>query len=282
MYTKTRGNPASLLLCLLQYSHMHRTVLLIAGGITYYCVSSLALVTFDFGLLLSAIVLFGLPAYMLARYSAAPGWVLVCVAVFGAGIAILLEGIAHLYGVWYTLGVDQLRLFGLIPLEVIVSTIIQTLFLVLLYELIFDDGQYTTVKESERMYAFGVFGLSVLSLIGIHQYLLNGIYFSHSYIWIIGILVAATLATLAVTHSLTLRFFDRLAMFTLVAFVPLMLSLVVAVANTHKIFAHTNDYLYTISLFGSAVPLEEFLMLLVLPLFVATFYELYLDDRAVV
>jgi hypothetical protein len=260
---------------------MHRNVLLLAIASTYYFVATYALITFDVGLLFTSLTLFGLPAYLLARYSAAPGWVLLCVAVFGAGIAVLLEGIAHLYGVWYTLGVDELRLFGLIPLEVILSTVIQTLFLALLYELIFDDGQYVTVKETERMYSFGVFTVSVLLLVGIHQYLLNGIYFSHSYIWIIGILVGSTLATLAVTHSLTLRFFDRLALFTVVASVPLFLSLMVAVGNTHKIFAHTNDYLYTITVFGNIVPIEEILMLLVLPLFVATFYELYLDDKSV-
>jgi hypothetical protein len=35
---------------------------------------------------------------------------------------------------------------------------------------------------------------------------------------------------------------------------------------------------YTFNFFGSTLPLEEILLALVLPLFVATFYELYLDD----
>ena len=260
---------------------MHRHVLLSAVGLTYFCLATFALTTFDFGLLTSSLVLFGVPAYLLARYSAAPSAVVLSVVAFGAGIAILLEGIAHIYGTWYTVGVDELRIFGLIPLEVIVTSILQTVFLALLYELIFDDGEYSTSSETVRFTAFGVLCLCVLSLVGIHQYVFNGVYFSHSYIWILGILVSSTFATLAVTRSFTLRFFDRLFAFTAVASIPLFLSLFVAVLNTHKIFAHTHDYLYAFTFFGNVVPLEEVLLVVAMPIFVATLYELYLDDGKV-
>lgn len=257
---------------------MHRKVLLFFGAFVYYALALYALRSFESGILLSSVVLFGLPAYVLARYSAAPSAILTSVIVFGAGLAIVLEGVAHIYGIWYTIGVDELRLFGLIPLEVIFTSIIQTLFLALLYELIFDDGEYTTSKSSTRFVAFGVFSFSALALIAIHAYILKGIFFSHSYIWILCILVASTLATLSVTHSLTLRFVDRLVSFSLCAWIPLSIGLFLAVANTHKVFAYTHDYLYTFNLFGSTIPLEEIILTLVLPLFVATFYEVYLDD----
>lgn len=257
---------------------MHRNVLLLAIGFVYYALSTYALYTFESGILLTSLVLFGLPAYILARYSAAPSAVLISVAVFGTGVAVMLEGIAHIYGIWYSLGVDELRLFGLVPVEVIFSSIIQTLFLVLLYELIFDDGEYTTSKTSVRFISFGVFCLSVLALLGIHEYLLKGIFFTHSYIWILGILVSSTIATLAVTRSLSLRFFDRLALFVVVVFVPLCASLFLAIANTHKVFAYANDYVYSFIFLGNLVPLEEILLMLAIPFFIAVFYEIYLDD----
>lgn len=257
---------------------MHRKVLLAFAAIIYYALAFYGLYTFEAGLILTSLVLFGLPTYILARYSAAPYAVLISVITLGAGIAILLEGVAHIYGIWYTIGVDELRLFGLIPMEVFLCSILQTLFLALLYELIFDDGVYTTSKSADRFTAFGIFSLCVLSLIGIHQYLLNGIFFTHSYLWILGVLVASSLATLAVHKALSLRFFDRLAAFCVVAAPPLFIGAILSVTNTHKVFAHVNDYLYTFTIGGDILPLEEIFLILVMPIFVATFYELYLDD----
>jgi hypothetical protein len=258
---------------------MHRKVLLLSIFILYFSLATFGLLVFDAGSLISALVLFGFPAMLLARFASAPQAVLITVATFGAGLSILLEGIAHTYGIWYSLGVDELRLFGLVPIEVIIGSVIQTLFLVLLYELLFDDGTYSDAHARNRFLTFGVFAVGVLLLVAIHQYVLQGIFFTHSYIWILGILIASAIASLSVTKTLTLRFFDRLVAFMLYSALPLLLSLFVSVANTHKIFAHQNDYLYTITLFQEMVPLEELLLILALPLFVATVYELYLDDR---
>ena len=260
---------------------MHRNVLLALGGFVYYGLSLYALLSFNSGILLSSLLLFGIPAYVLARYSAAPAPVLIAVAVLGAGIAVLFGGIAHIYGIWYTVGVDELRLFGLIPVEVITASVLQLLFLVLLYELFFDDGEYSQVHARTRFTAFGVFCVSVMALIGIHHYILNGIFFTHSYLWLLGVLLVSSISALAVRRSLSLAFFDRVALFSLIAMVPLLVNLIVAVYNTHRVFAHVGDYVYTFTFFGSAVPLEEVLLALTVPFFVAVFYELYLDDGSV-
>jgi hypothetical protein len=257
---------------------MHRNVIIGVVGVVYYVLSCFALSIFEAGILSTALILFALPAYVLARYSEAPGNVIISVLTLGTGIAFILEGIAHIYGIWYAVGVDELRIFGLIPVEMLFASIIQTLFLCLLYELIFDDGVYTEKQPHVRFAAFGIFAVSVLALVGIHQYLLNGIFFTHSYVWILGILVASSLAALAVNRALTIRFFDRIALFTVVAFLPLCANLILAVVNNHKIFAYVNDYLYTFTIAGNSVPLEEIVLAFVMPFFVATFYELYLDD----
>lgn len=257
---------------------MHRNVLLFFAALLYYALATYALYSFQSGLLVTSLVLYGLPAYALARYSAAPGTVLVAVATFGTGMTILLEGVAHIYGMWYTLGVEELRLFGLIPVEVFLSSILQMLFLVLLYELFFDDGEYTAAHARVRFAAFGVFCLSVLGLIALHHYVLHTIFVSHSYLWILGILVLSTLASLAIHKTLSIRFFDKIFAFSLVSWLPLLCGLILAVANTHKLFANVHDYLFTFTLFSEHLPLEELVLTLVIPLFVATFYELYLDD----
>lgn len=244
----------------------------------YYALSLYALYIFNAGILVTSIVLFGLPALVLAHFSAASRTVLASVATFGAGIAIMLEGAAHIYGIWYTLGIEQLRIFGIIPLEGILASILQTLFLVLLYELLFDDGEYVDDTAHARFIAFGVFAAAVLLLVGIHTYAVHTILLSHSYLWLLGIFIGSTLAALAASRALTVPFFKRLFYFTLVACVPLFIALFLAVTNTQKIFAYTNDYLYTFKIFGNILPIEEVILTLVLPMFVATFYEMYLDD----
>jgi len=260
---------------------MHRNILLATGGLVYYALASYALYIFQAELLFTSIVLFGIPAYLLARYSAAPSAVLMTVVALGAGIALLLEGLAHIYGIWYSLGVDSLRIFGLIPLEVVGTTILQTIFLALLYELVFDDGIYTTSSARVRFGAFGLFALSVVALIAVHQYIVDGIFFSHSYVWILSILIVSSIAALMLHKRLRARFIVRLSIFSLIAAIPLLLSTILTILNTHKVFAFVHDYLATVSIGSEIVPIEEFVMVLVLPLFVATFYELYLDDAEV-
>jgi len=257
---------------------MHRTVLLLASALVYFSIGTFGLVVFDAGIVATALILFGIPAYILARYSAAPVHVLCSVAVFAIGLSVLLEGIAHTYGIWYVLGVEELKLFGLIPLEVIVTSLLQTLFLVLLYELLFDDGEYSEVHVSHRLISIGTFSMAVFLLIGLHRYILTAVFVSYSYTWIVGILIASSFSLLIMTGSMSIRFFDRLCAFSLYASFPLLCGLYSAIVNTHIVFAYTSDYLFTFELFGASVPIEAFLMLFALPLFVATFYELYLDD----
>lgn len=245
----------------------------------YYALGVFTLYVFDAGLLMSSLVLFGIPAMVLAYFTVAPSAVLVSVALLGSGIAILFEGIAHIYGLWYSIGITQARLFGLVPVEMLLATTMQVMFLALLYEVMFDDGVYTPRSAWHRMIFFGVFGVGVLVLVGLHQYIFASIFVSYSYLWIIGTVIASALAALALHKNMSVRFFDKLIDFTLVASIPLALSLWIASVNVHKVFAYTSEYIGTFSLFGQTVPLEEIALLFAIPFFVGTMYEIYLDDE---
>jgi len=246
----------------------------------YYALGTYALQAFDAGLLVSSLVLFGIPALALSHFTVAPPAVLISVALLGSGIAILFEGIAHIYGLWYTIGISEARLFGLVPIEVIIATTVQVLFLGLLYEVLFDNGIYTPRSAWERMLFFGVFGIAVLVLIALHQYVFLGIFLSYSYLWIIGSVCAAALTALALHRNLDVTFFDRIIDFSLVASIPLGLSLWISALNVHKVFAYSNEYIGTFSLYRQTVPIEEIALLFALPFFVGTMYEIYLDDQS--
>jgi hypothetical protein len=260
---------------------MHRNIILLLTASVYFSLASWGLYIFDVGLLGTSLVLFGLPAYLLARYSAISSPLFLVIVLFASSMAVLLESIAHIYGIWYVLGVEEIKLFGLVPLEVLVSSIVQIIFLVLLYEFIFDDGDYAITNLHQRLVSFCLFFGSALLLVVLHIYVLGGVYTQYSYLWIVGILVASSLAMLATHKALTLHFFDRLSIFTLYSFIPLGFGLLLSVTNIHKVFAYQEAYLYSFQFFGSSIPLEEILLVLALPLFVATVYEIYLDDGKV-
>lgn len=258
---------------------MHRNIILIFITVLYYALGTYGLYTFDAGLLVTSVVLFGMPALALSHFTLAPPAVLMSVALLGGGIAILFEGIAHIYGLWYSIGVTETRLFGLIPVEMFAAVVMQVLFLGLLYEVFFDNGVYTPRSAWERLSFFVVFGVAVIVLIGIHQYIAVGLFLPYSYFWIIGSVTAAALTALALHRTLSVTFFDKVIDFSVIASIPLGLSLWLSSTNVHKVFANTNEYLYSVSLFGQTVPLEEVILLFALPFFVGTIYEIYLDDK---
>ncbi len=259
---------------------MHRNILLFFIIVLYYSIGTYGLYLFDAGLLTTSLVLFGIPALALSHFTLAPPAVLLSITLLGAGIAVLFEGIAQIYGLWYSLGVDEVRLFGIISFEMLISVTLQVLFLGLLYEVFFDDGVYTPRSAWQRMTFFAVFAVAVIGLLVMQLFIFKGFFLENSYLWIIGSIVASSLATLALHKELSVPLFDKLIDFTLVASLPMALSLWLASTNVHKVFGYTNEYIATFSLYGQMVPLEEILLVFALPFFVATVYEMYLDDKS--
>lgn len=266
--------------CYNRVNMTHRS--LIIGSLLglYYGLVAYALHSFDAGLLVTQLFLFGLPAYWLARSTRAPSQVLVSVAALGLGVGVLLEGVAQIYGLWYSIGFTELRLFGLISFEMVLSIMFQSVFLALAYEALFDDAEYTTRRAQDRLIFFGVFAVGAAVLIGLHYFLVEGWLLDYSYVWIVGTLVAAALTSLSLHKALTPRFIDKVIDFSLIAAIPLTISLVLSVTNVHKVFAYNDGYLSTVYLFGASVPAEEIVLLFAFPFLIATLYELYLDDSA--
>lgn len=257
---------------------MSRRHIILLTGLFYYGLSIYFLAYTGAGFLLTSLILFGLPSVALARFSAARSVVLLTIAMIGSGLAVLLEGIGHIYGLWQVSGAETVRLFGLIPVEAILSVILQVMFLTMLYELLFDDGQYTKSSVRARFGAIILLVGASFVLIGSHQYLFSGSDSTYFYFWILGSLLASCLASFLVYRSASLQLFNRLVYFMLIGAGPLLAGLSLAVFNGHKVFA--GQYVSSFVWFDQTVPLEEIMLILALPFFVATMYELYLDDQA--
>ncbi len=257
----------------------HRQLMLLGLTSTYFGVALFGLTMFDAGLMVSAVVLAGIPAAVLAHFTLAPAAVVISVTLLGTGIATILEGVAHLYGLWYSLGTTEFRLLEVLPLEVIAALSLQILFLGLLYEILYDDGTYTVRSAYERSGFFIVFALASLGLVALHQLLLPSFVAGYPYLWLIVSFVGAAVLMLALHRNISVMLMDRLFDFVLIGALHGGLELWVASANVHKVFANPDAYIGTFSLFGEIVPIEEIALLFVVPFLVATAYELYLDDK---
>ncbi len=257
---------------------LNRRIVLSSVAVVYYLVIVYSLIFFNAGLLVSTFFMFGLPAMLMAMFSYAPGSVLLNVSLLGAGMAIILEGIAHIYGLWYTVGYNQTRLFELVAVEAIFALVLQVIFLSLMYELWFDDGSYVEQEAITRFGAFGAFFCVSVMVLAFHHYFISDLWIENSYLWLWGGMLLACVSALLVHRVHSIRFIKRLWWFSLVGSLPLLLALLVSMENVHKVFAYTDVYLHTFTILGNAIPIEEVFLALAIPFFVATIYELYLDD----
>jgi hypothetical protein len=263
-----------------RFATMHRKIIITAIAGVYYLCSAYALYIFGAEILLTSVVLFGIPAYFLARFSMAPTPVLVSVTLLGVSLAFVLEGVAHTSGLWYTVGVDELRIFSLVPFEALVAMVLQVLFLSLVYEALFDDGVYTSLSAYKRYNVFGGIMVGVLLAVFAYSLLDTVLVGSDIYMLLNGALLGVCFISLALYRAFTIQFLDRLVFFTGVAMIPLMVNLGISVVNVHKVFANYNEYAYTFLFLGEIIPLEEVVLALTIPFFVATIYEIYLDNTA--
>ena len=133
---------------------------------------------------------------VLGKLSFAPGPVLISVSALGFGVAFFLEGVAHAYGLWSTVGSQQLQLFNLFSTEMIVAIVLQALLLSMLYEIMFDNRRYSIAPARNRLVAFGLFALLMTVLIFAQQYFLPSTVNSSAYVYLIAAIVCASVASL--------------------------------------------------------------------------------------
>lgn len=257
----------------------HRALIVGISWLLYFGIALFGLALFDAGVLLSQMILFGIPALVLLRWTHAPSPVVVAVTAFGFGLGVILEGVAYFYGLWSSGTAMGLASATIFPIETVLSIMMQTLFLTLCYEILFDDIEFTVRSARQRLVFFFVFSISALGLITIHYILAPGWNVSYSYAWIIGSMIVSALLALMLQKQLSVPVFDKVIDFCLVAALPLGSSLWLAAENSHKLFLTEEDYLATVYFFGHYVPLEEIALLFVLPFLVASVYEMYLDDK---
>ena len=189
-----------------------------------------------------------------------------------------LEVVAYINGLWYELSPFSLRVFGLFPLESFVAAFVHILFFIVVYEYFFDDRK-TTGRVHPDHAPFLLAGAGgLLSVALAYVYVFSGVFFSYPFALLILLLFVLFVVAIAMTRTDWRQLCLKTLMFA-VSILPFSLVYeYIALANDLRFFANTQEYLYTLNFFGQMVPLEEIVFILIVPFWLATTYELYLDD----
>jgi len=258
---------------------MHRNVIFTFGFIIYFMVMAFALLQFGFGIVSAAVLMLGVPIYTLAHYSAAPRAMIITVSCFAIGMGLLLEGLGHMYGLWSLASEAGTTLPGGLTLEVIIITAFKVLFLILFYELLFDDGEYSIAEARSRLAEFGLFTSGAIVLVSVFYIFYDRFSMAGTYYWLTIILLLSSVAMLTVQQVLTPRLINKILVFAAVAVIPMLCIEYLLLGSGHKVIT-TLLHPVNLPLFAGPIPLGELLMAFSVPVFVSTIYELYLDDRA--
>ncbi len=253
-------------------------LMLLAVLFLYTALSSILLVYFEANVLWVMAILTVLPIVVLWRLEHLHTRILPIVLLMALAGAALFEASAYVNGIWYSLSPSEYRLFDLIPIEAFAAAFMHLLYFVVAYEFFIDDGKSNGEIKS-RSFAWLTAGMSVLLGLGLgYLYLFSGFVVTYSFAWL---LLFGTIGMVALIALVTGQWWRVLGKTTLFATLMYPISLVyeyVALSNNLRFFANTNDYLWYFEILGQPLPLEELFFIWLVPFWLATIYELYLDD----
>lgn len=189
----------------------------------------------------------------------------------------LIELYAYRTGVWYELSPLDVNLFGGAPLDAYIFSVVHILYFIVLYEYFLDDNKSVAPSKFASR-GIALFGIIYAGAFG-YLFVDTSLFIKYPFILLI-LIMSVICGVMALARAVVPRLsvVKKAATFSLMVLPLSIIFEVVMTANNIRIFANAPQYLYSFSLWGNIIPVEEFLMILLLPFGLVFMYELYLDD----
>lgn len=198
-------------------------------------------------------------------------------SLFGATMLLLLESFATSTGSWYSVSNSLWRGWGGLSLEGILFAFLSTLYLVVLYEYFFDDRVLKGVRYRHGVWRLWV--VALLLLLATYVSLFTFLVVTHALAWIVGSLfVTLVLMMLIASPKDPCKLLQKILWYTLFMSPFMFLLELVATVYTVRVYAFTSEYLAVLPWYNATVPLEELILVLLLPGALVLCYELFIDD----
>lgn len=243
----------------------------------YTLCTALILVWADASFLVITALLFGAPIFVLWNRLQLESHLVPLISVFTLLGTALVQLYAYKSGLWYELSPLALPVFGGAPLETYVFSVLHILYLILLYEYFCDDGSSAPKAKISRR-GLGAVGILYAVIVGI-IYTNPVLLVNYPFAFLLAFMSSLFALLILVRQSMPdIRLFKKAGIFALVT---LPLSLIyewILIENGIRLFANVNEYLWYFEWSGHVVPIEELLLLLIIPFGLVMLYEMFLDD----
>lgn len=222
-------------------------------------------------------VLFSAPIFVLWNRLQLQSHLVPLVATFTLLTTAMIQIYAYKSGLWYELSPLALPVFGGAPFETYLFSVLHILYLILLYEYFFDDGH--SVKRT-KISARG------LAMVGVGYAVIIGIIYtnpiilvSYPFAFLLAFISSLFAVVILVRQTMpTPALFKKAFLFALAT---LPLSLVyewIMIENGIRLFANANEYLAYFEINRHVIPIEELLLVLIIPFGLVMLYEMFIDD----
>jgi hypothetical protein len=231
----------------------------------------------DASFLLVTALLFGAPIFVLWNRLYLKSHLIPLLATFTLLGTALVQLYAYKSGLWYELSPLALPVFGGAPLETYLFSVVHILYLVLLYEYFFDDGQ--SVKQT-KVSARSLAGLGVVYAVVLGALYLDPVLFvTYPFAFLLAFMSSLFALTILVRKTIPdLALFKKAGLFSLATFPLSIVNEWILIENDIRLFANTNEYLGYIEWNRNIIPYEELLLLLLIPFGLVVLYEMFIDD----
>ena len=256
---------------------MYARLLFVCFLTLYTLCTAFILVWSDASFLVITVLLLGGPLFVVWNRLRLQSHIIPLIATFSLLGTALIQLYAYKSGLWYELSPLALPVFGGAPLEAYLFSVLHILYLILLYEYFFDDGvSAKRTKISAR--GLGVVGI-IYSLILGTLYLDPTVLVNYPFAFLLAFISSLFALIILVNKTLpSAALFKKAGLFALAMFPLSLIYEWVIVENGIRIFANVNEYIGYFTWNRNIVPLEEILLLLIIPFGVVMIYEMFIDD----
>lgn len=250
-------------------------------GLLFYLsiVASISVVS-DFDLWVTIILFFGLPSIWLLWLLRPPVSLFLPVAISALATTLLFESIAYSSGLWYELSDFQVRMFGVFPLEIFFWNFATQLLIIAVHEYFSDDRLINEVRINwKNIWLLGF--LVLLAVIGVlFVTTMSRVVLPFAAWWLLAGAVVSLGGAMILSHTSSRAVIKKAGLTTLLMLPILLIHELVSLFSFHWVFANPAQYLASINIAGELYPVERFLFILLIPLWIIVVYESYLDDSA--
>jgi uncharacterized membrane protein YesL len=191
--------------------------------------------------------------------------------------AALVQLFAYKSGIWYEVSPLNLQVFGGAPVEAYLFSLVHILYFILLYEYFFDDKKSLSIYKIKARSASSL-GL-VYALCAGCLYIEPVLFVRYPFACLVLLVAIFTAFFVLIRRTLPSPALLKKALIFSCVMLPLSLVYEAVLLVTEvRLFANTHEYLGYLEWQGIVLPLEEILLLLLIPFCIVLLYELYLDD----